>query len=57
MIYKKIFLDTETTGNEAKDYLCQLAFKQDEYTYSELFKPPVPISIESSAVCHITKQL
>ncbi len=57
MIYKKIFLDTETTGNEAKDYLCQLAFKENDYTYSELFKPPLPISVESSAVCHITNKM
>lgn len=55
--YKTIFLDTETTGNESTDFLCQLAFKEDTYTYNELFKPPVPISIESSAVCHITNKM
>lgn len=52
-----IFLDTETTGNEEKDRLCQLAYKTGEETFSELFKPPLPISIESSAVCHITNKM
>lgn len=56
---KLIFLDTETTGNESKDRLCQLAYKERDTgkTYSELFKPPLPISIESSAVCHITNTM
>ncbi|MBP6911603.1 MAG: hypothetical protein KBB88_00150 [Candidatus Pacebacteria bacterium] len=56
---KLIFLDTETTGNESKDRLCQLAYKERDTgnTYSELFKPPLPISIESSAVCHITNKM
>ena len=56
---KLIFLDTETTGNESKDRLCQLAFKDADTgeIYSELFKPPLPISIESSAVCHITNKM
>lgn len=52
-----IFLDTETTGNEDKDRLCQLAYKDSSTTFSELFKPPLPISIESSAVCHITNKM
>jgi hypothetical protein len=52
---KIIFLDTETTGNEpVKDYLCQLAFKTDEETFCELFKPPIHIPPEASAVTHIT---
>ena len=52
---KIIFLDTETTGNEpAKDYLCQLAFKTPEETFCELFKPPIHIPPEASAVTHIT---
>jgi exodeoxyribonuclease X len=50
-----IFLDTETTGNEpVKDFLCQLAFKTDTETFCELFKPPIPIPPEASAVTHIT---
>ncbi len=52
---KIIFLDTETTGNEpAKDFLCQLAFKTDTETFCELFKPPISIPPEASAVTHIT---
>ena len=56
---KLIFLDTETTGNESKDRLCQLAYKEagDGEKFSELFKPPLPIAIESSAVCHITNKM
>jgi exodeoxyribonuclease X len=54
---KIIFLDTETTGNEEKDRLCQLAYKEGSNTFSQLFKPPLPISIESSAVCHITNKM
>lgn len=52
---KIIFLDTETTGNEpAKDFLCQLAWKTDTETFCELFKPPIHIPPEASAVTHIT---
>ncbi len=52
---KIIFLDTETTGNEpVKDFLCQLAFKTDTETFCELFKPPIHIPPEASAVTHIT---
>ncbi len=55
---KIIFLDTETTGNEpVKDYLCQLAFKTSEETFSELFKPPIPIPPEASAITHITNKM
>lgn len=66
MSYTLIFLDTETTGNEEKDRLCQIAFAEitdtpkllspDKIT-SLLFKPPLPISVESSAVCHITNKM
>lgn len=52
---KIIFLDTETTGNEPiKDFLCQLAFKTTDETFCELFKPPIHIPPEASAVTHIT---
>lgn len=50
-------MDTETTGNESKDRLCQLAYKYGETVFSELFKPPIPIAIEASAVCHITNKM
>lgn len=54
---KIIFLDTETTGNEPKkDFLCQLAYKTDNETFCELYKPPIPIPPEASAVTHITNK-
>lgn len=55
-----IFLDTETTGNGDKDRLCQLAVKEryiDEPLLNALYKPPVPISIESMAIHHITERM
>jgi DNA polymerase III epsilon subunit-like protein len=57
MSYKLLFLDTETTGNESKDHLCQVAYSIDGTRKSALFKPPVPISIESMAVHHITPKM
>ena len=55
-----IFLDTETTGNSDTDRLCQLAVKEryiDEPLINALYKPPVPISIESMAIHHITERM
>ena len=55
-----IFLDTETTGNSDKDRLCQLAVKErfvDEPLLNATYKPPVPISIESMAIHHITERM
>ncbi|MEZ5009846.1 MAG: exonuclease domain-containing protein [Chitinophagales bacterium] len=56
-----IFLDTETTGNETDDRLCQLAWKYHgqslDEMFSKVYKPPVPISIESMAVHHITEKM
>lgn len=57
MAYKLLFLDTETTGNETKDYLCQVAWSDGKNRHSALFKPPVPISYESMAVHHITNKM
>lgn len=55
---KIIFLDTETTGNEPiKDFLCQLAFKTNDETFCELYKPSIPIPPEASAVHHITNKM
>jgi len=52
---KIIFLDTETTGNEPKkDFLCQIAYKTSDETFCDLYKPPVHIPPEASAVTHIT---
>ena len=56
-----IFLDTETTGNGEEDRLCQLAYKQHSSitadTFSELYKPPVEMSIEAMSVHHITPRM
>ncbi|MHB8860530.1 MAG: exonuclease domain-containing protein [Minisyncoccota bacterium] len=55
-----LFLDTETTGNGDGDRLCQLAVKEryvDEPLVNALYKPPVPISIESMAIHHITEKM
>jgi DNA polymerase III epsilon subunit-like protein len=52
-----IFLDTETTGNMPPDRLCQLCYKIDDELVNELYKPPVPITIESMAVHHITEKM
>ena len=41
-----IFLDTETTGTDEDDRLCQIAFKtEDGLIVNELFNPGKPISI------------
>lgn len=53
-----IFLDTETTGIEKKDRLCQLAYKTETgKVVNELFKPPLPIAIEPMSIHHITNEM
>lgn len=57
---KIFFFDTETTGNTDTDRLCQLGIKErgvDAPVMNALFTPPVPISIESKAVHHITEKM
>lgn len=56
---KIIFLDTETTGIEAHDRICQIAFKVDgEGTgLKRLFKPEVPITTDASSINHITNKM
>ena len=54
---KIIFFDTETTGNTNNDYLCQIAYKTGEETFVGLYKPPVRIPPEASAVHHITNKM
>lgn len=55
-----IFLDTESTGVGPDDRLCQLAYKttippvKTPIVVNALFKPPLPIKPEASAVTHIT---
>lgn len=55
-----LFFDTETTGNGDKDRLCQLAIKErgmEKPIVNATYLPPVPISIESMAVHHITPKM
>jgi DNA polymerase III epsilon subunit-like protein len=53
-----IFLDTETTGTNDNDRLCQLAYKSDNgITVNELYNPGMPISIEAMSVHHITDDM
>ena len=55
---KIIFFDTETTGNEPKkDFLCQIAYKTNDETFCELYKPSIPIPPEASAITHITNKM
>ncbi|MCC6323801.1 3'-5' exonuclease [Candidatus Nomurabacteria bacterium] len=54
---KIIFLDTETTGIDDTDFLCQLAYKTGDEIFCELFKPPIKISIEASSVTHISNKM
>ncbi len=54
---KIVFFDTETTGNEDKDRLCQIAWSVDGNERCEFFKPPLPISIEAMSVHHITEKM
>lgn len=55
---KIIFFDTETTGNEPiKDFVCQLAYKTNDVTFCELYKPSIPIPPEASAITHITNKM
>ncbi|OJI09444.1 MAG: hypothetical protein COV08_01015 [Candidatus Vogelbacteria bacterium CG10_big_fil_rev_8_21_14_0_10_49_38] len=53
-----LFLDTETTGNDVtKDRLCQVCYKTKTTTRTAYFKPPVPISVKSMSITHITNKL
>lgn len=53
-----IFIDTETTGTEEKDRLCQVAYKtEDGNIVNAFFNPGMPIAIEAMAVHHITNEM
>jgi DNA polymerase III epsilon subunit-like protein len=55
---KLIFLDTETTGNElGKDRLCQVCYKNSTGVNTEYFKPPLPMSVKSMSITHITNKM
>jgi len=53
-----IFLDTETTGTDEDDRLCQIAFKTETgLIVNEFFNPGKPISIEAMSIHHITNEM
>ncbi|MEK7081114.1 MAG: 3'-5' exonuclease, partial [Patescibacteria group bacterium] len=54
---KLIFFDTETTGNTEKDFLCQIAYKNGNESFVDLYKPLVKIPPETSAIHHITNKM
>lgn len=57
---KIVFFDTETTGNGPKDFLCQLAIMErgaGTPIVDTIYKPPVPIPFECSAIHHISNKM
>lgn len=52
-----IFLDTETTGTGPEDRLCQVAYSFVGVEHEELFKPPIPISLDAMVVTRITNRM
>lgn len=59
-MHKLIFFDTETTGNTDKDFLVQIAYKYgnaEGEKFVGLYKPPVRIPPEASAVHHISNKM
>lgn len=55
---KFLFLDTETTGNDLlNDRLFQVCYKYQGMIRSEYFKPPLPISIKSQSITHVTNSM
>lgn len=52
-----VFLDTETTGLNKEDRLCQVAFKFQGKEQDALFRPEIPISVEAMAISHITNRM
>lgn len=57
---KIFFLDTETTGNVlATDRLSEVCYKirGEKNIQTELFKPPLPMSVKSMSITHITNEM
>ncbi len=53
-----LFLDTETTGNDIKnDRLCQVSYQTQAGIRTELFQPPLPISVKAMSITHITNDM
>lgn len=53
----KLFIDTETTGLEAEDRVCQVGYSLEGKLYEQYFKPPVPVKTGAMAVNHITNKM
>lgn len=55
-----VLLDTETTGADQEDRICQLAFitktKEKVEYFMDFCKPPLPIKFGAMAVNHITNE-
>lgn len=54
---KLIFFDTETTGNTEDDFLCQIAYKNEDESFVGFYNPPKKIPPEASAIHHITNKM
>lgn len=57
---KIIFFDTETTGGGERDRLIALAAKErgiEAPVINALYKPPIPIPLESMMIHHITEKM
>lgn len=52
-----IFLDTETTGIEETDRLAQVCYRVNDEVKVGYFKPPVPMSVKSMSITHITNKM
>lgn len=52
-----VFLDTETTGIEKTDRLCQVCYRVNNEVKVGYFKPPVPVSVKSMSITHITNKM
>lgn len=52
-----LFLDTETTGINKEDRICQIAFRCGDRTVNQMFNPTLPIKIEAMATHHITNKM
>jgi len=59
-MHKILLLDTETTGNDlSKDRLVEVCYKigDQKKIACELFKPPLPMSVKSMSVTHLTNKM
>jgi DNA polymerase III epsilon subunit-like protein len=55
---KLIFLDTETTGNNLlTDHLFEVCYSTGGDVIQEMFKPPVPISVKTQSITHVTNKM